>query len=100
MAKYSSDLFQYDSATGTFTVEASQLGPVGFQMFHQIYKDACDAGITIISTKTGEEADYYIWSEDRDQEGSTVLSWKLLPTWETSKRLPGTMWTKVTIFND
>lgn len=99
MAAYSSKLFNYDSASRIFTAEASQLGPVGRSIFHQIYKDACDAGITIISDRTGAEADYYIWDREVDQEGG-VLSWKLLPTWHTTKKHPGTMWTIVIILND
>jgi hypothetical protein len=82
---------------GVFTVEASDLGPA--PIFHNLYKNAADVGITIISSRTGAEAHYFLYARNLDAHGE-VVSWSLAPTYETIQRLPGAALTRVTILND
>lgn len=91
--------FWFDRETGTFTAEASDLARIGSEIFHRLYDDACDIGITIVNDKTGRWADFFLYAIDKDQEGD-IACWKLAPTYETKRRIPGATNLKVVIFND
>lgn len=68
----SSKRFTYDKADRTFTAEASDLGgDLG-----QVYPDACDVGLTLISEKTGREVVCRVAHEERNAEGE--LLWTIL----------------------
>ena len=91
-----SQSFDYCQISKTFTADMSELGS---RVFQQIYPDACDLGITMISYKTGVEAKFVVQSENRDIENE-LLSWTLIPTTETLRKIPHLEGVKVIIFND
>jgi hypothetical protein len=97
--KLSTELFWWEPSDGMFSQEVSSLtrGP-SENVFHRLYPDACDQGITLVSATTGTEADYYVNKEDR-YDGE-IQGWHLLPTSETIRRLPRLKNTKVLIIND
>lgn len=98
--QFSTAMFHWSPEDGLFSQELSSLGvKPTVNAFHQLYSDACDEGITLISETTGKEANYYINSVDKDDEGDTC-GWNLLPTQETIRALPKLKNTKVLIIND
>jgi hypothetical protein len=78
--------------------EMSDFGPLGTEIFHRIYPDACDEGITVVG-KTGIQADYYIAHEVKDGEGD-LLRIILEPTRESIRRHPRVANTRVVLLND
>jgi hypothetical protein len=60
--------------------------------FGQVYDDACDVGLTIISAKTGAERVFVASAPQYDAEGD-ILSWELLPA-------DGIQNARILIFND
>lgn len=93
--------FTYNPKNKGFVAEASDLGTIDQEIFHPIYPDACDPGITLISEKTGKHADYFLYRTERSaNEDRELLYWTLHPTAETLRRLPALRGTYVTIFND
>jgi hypothetical protein len=44
--------------------------------FGRVYPDACDVGLTVISSKTGREIVFVVERTDRDDEGE-VIGWTL-----------------------
>jgi hypothetical protein len=88
----STDRFTFSAAEGLFVAELSDLGR-NFR-FGQIYDDACDVGLTLVSAKSGREIVFAVEHEERDREGD--LLWiDLAPVRGQS---PG-CW-KVRLFND
>jgi hypothetical protein len=94
-----SDRFYYSPTEKEFSAESSDFCRRNKDLFHRLYQDACDEGITIISTKTGVEVDYYISECIEDNEGD-LLSWILIPTLESLRKTPLASGTSVVIFND
>ncbi len=92
--------FDYSKPTRTWVSEASDIaGPLngGQPLFHQVYPDAADLGLTLVG-KTGQQVDYVV-CEEVCNEGDLV-GWKLCPTKESAKRVPGCVGTKMLIAND
>jgi hypothetical protein len=81
--------FNWDAANRMFSAEASDLGP-SFR-FEQVYDDACDEGMTLISHRTGQAVTCAVTHVERDREGD-LLYWDLLPL--------GNKCFRVRIFND
>jgi len=73
--------------------------PPKYSVFHQVYSDACDEGLTLISHRTGEEVDYVVIEEERANDGE-IVSWVLAPTKLALKRVPRARGTKIIIWND
>ena len=96
MAHISSKLFDYDHDTNTFSAWVSELGP---QPFHQIFEDAADVGVSIVSSKTAEIADFFISITEKDAE-QDIVAWHLKPTPITIQKLPLLKDATVVIFND
>ena len=95
-----SQSFDYDHISRTFFADISDLAaPLTSRVFEQIYPDACDLGITMVSHKTATEAKFVVQQEDRDGEGD-LLAWTLVPTAETLRKLPHLEGVQVKIFND
>lgn len=84
--------FFYQKDAGLLTAEISDFGP-GFG-FGQVYDDACDEGLTLVSHKTGTEVTYGVEHVERDREGD-LLYWDLRPADRKLDYLP-----TVRIFND
>jgi hypothetical protein len=90
----SSDYFRYHN--GVFSAEISDFGP-SFR-FEQIYTDACDAGLVMVSATTGKPARFYI-STEHDRDGD-ITHWTLKPTADAVRTYPGLAGTLVQVFND
>lgn len=90
---------QFTYKNNTFIAEASDLS--GGELFHQIYPDACDAGLVLVSSVTGKESTWYVdeyeYTKDEDHE---LVAYHLLPTEETIRKIPSLINTKMVIFND
>lgn len=95
-AQHLSQQFDYDHDTNTFTAWASELGS---RMFGQLFEDACDVGLTIVSGRTGSISSFYISEEQRDDDND-ISAWYLKPTNETVKRFPLLKDATVVVFND
>jgi hypothetical protein len=66
--------FTYDKATRCFVGEISELTAGGrLPLLGQIYPDACDAGMILISCDTGKEVRFYLIEEKRDADGDLVV---------------------------
>jgi hypothetical protein len=76
--------------------EHSDFG-LGFRL-HCLYTDAIDVGLVVKSDKTGQEVAYYL-NQTKENNGE-VLSWHLLPTPESARKVSGASNTEVIIFND
>ncbi len=86
----SADRFFYHAAERTFCADLSDLGH-GFN-FGQVYDDACDVGLTLVSPRTGKEIVFAI-SGEKKRDGE--LLWiDLVPADFTDKRFT------VRLFND
>jgi hypothetical protein len=91
--KFSTNQFWWTPKSGLFSQDLSSLcRDPRVSIFHQLYNDSCDAGITLISAKTGKEADFFVNGE--------IQGWNLLPTYETIRKLPRLKNTRVLIIND
>jgi 5,10-methenyltetrahydromethanopterin hydrogenase len=88
LTSYSLSKFSYDKETGVLATEASTLQ---LTRFEQIYDDACDVGISIISHKTGNVETFYL--NDTHYVGDDLAHWTLKPV-NSKKNL------SVIIFND
>jgi hypothetical protein len=97
--KVTTDSFTFSN--NTFITEASDIEPNNGSIFHQIYPDACDEGLVLISAKTGNESTWYVsepeYTKDEDHE---LVAYHLLPTTETVRKYPALTNTKMVIFND
>jgi hypothetical protein len=67
--------------------------------FEQIYPDACDQGVLVVSEKTGKVAKYAVERELIDGEGE-LQGWQLAPTRETVRQLPSLAGKSLMIYND
>ena len=81
------------------TLEAGGMVGQGAPTFHQIYPDAADLGLTLVSHKTGREVDYVINDVTRNAEGE-IESWELVPTTHALRRTPEARGTRILIYND
>jgi hypothetical protein len=81
--------FTYVPAQNMFVAEASDLPRLG-----QVYDDACDEGLTLISQRTGREIVFAVNGVERDRDGD-VQYWDLRPV-RPAEWAAGT----VRIFND
>jgi hypothetical protein len=99
--RFVSDAFDYDPKTKAFSAEASELARgTRAELFHYLYRDATDRGITITSRRTGADVDYYVSSMNDDWMENDIYQWTLLPTPESLRGHPGCAGTSVTIYND
>lgn len=96
-----SRLFQYNSATGVFTAEASELDHASEngEWIGRIYPDAADAGFTMVSERTGERVVFVETEIDREDDG-TIRSWDFVPTPESIRKFPHLRECKLIVFND
>ena len=104
MAQFSAKQFTYDKKAKEFAAEVSELSATGENLaqlcvFHQVYSDSCDQGITLVSHITGQESDWAVANETKDVEGETML-WVLEPTFPSLRKFPALSGHRVIIFND
>ena len=69
-ARVSAGRFRYDAAAKTFTAERSDLGP-DFRL-GRVFDDACDAGFTLVSHRTGREVVMAADGCEFDDEGDLL----------------------------
>lgn len=93
----SSKQFTYSAKSRCFIAELSDFN--GKELFHRVWPDSCDEGITMVSEGTGREATFVIDEEKYDKEGD-LLWYKLIPTKETLRKVPEVSDTSIKIFND
>jgi hypothetical protein len=93
MAHMRTELLTYDKKTKTFIGEASDFPNVS--SFHRIYPDACDVGVTLISHKTGKEADFVL-NEQLTGNGK----WEFEVSHISAKKHPSLHGAKLIIIND
>ncbi len=87
----------HDDGTTVLVAEASDLR---YRGWHQIYDDACDVGISIKSSRTGQIVTYYLNEEEMDHSGEDVAGWRFKPIAEDVRRVPACANTSVLIIND
>ena len=93
--RHSTSKFTFAKNSKRFIAEISELG---YNVFGQIYPDACDRGIVLVSEKTGAESK---WVEDRQlMAGDELGGWVLIPTAETLRKTPALRGYEVHILND
>jgi ribonuclease HI len=92
-----SNQFTWSKDRRVFSAEVSDFGP-GFH-FGQIYSDACDEGLRLVSSQTGSEVTFYVSEREQDGEGDLV-AWKLRPTVESLRKNPQIADVEMVIFND
>jgi hypothetical protein len=83
-APVSSRQFHYDAATQSFTAEMSELNGLG-----RAYNDSCDEGLTMVSSRTGDELVFVV--ENVDYMDGDLRLWEL-------KSVDGRF--TATVFND
>lgn len=95
MALHSSNKFDYNKASRSFTTEVSMLGS---NPFGRVYEDSCDEGLTILSYKTGLEASFVVEDTKRDREGD-VTCWIMKPTAATLRKHKQLNGVELVVFN-
>jgi hypothetical protein len=98
---FTGEKFSVHSDTKMLVAYASDLGlHAGALPFARIYDDACDAGISIVSHKTGVKLTYYVdQHEDRNADGE-ITGWRYTLTPEHARSHPNMREWKVLIIND
>lgn len=96
--KIPSALFTWARGTREFVQEASTLEANGCAP-GRLYSDAADVGFTVVSARTGQEADFYFSYNERDSEHDLQAT-HYLPTPETVRRMPQLAGVTVIILND
>ncbi len=88
--QHSTDRFTYTSS-GAFVAEASDFGP-NARIWGQLYNDAADIGLVLISAKSGARIAFYLDEERKDREGE-ITEWAF-------KAVDAKVPYRVVIFND
>ena len=97
---FESKLFTFNPMDRVFSTDASDLDLKPGQVpYSQIYDDAVDAGMIIVSQKTGYVAMFYLAAVVRDAD-CDVVSWLFTPTTETLRARPELEGWKAMVFND
>ena len=97
-AEYSTKLFTHDKENKIFIGELSELDK---NVFKQIYEDACDEGLTLISEKSGNKSDWFVSNfEYVNLPDKELLAIHLLPTPETIRKFPGLKNYNMVLLND
>jgi hypothetical protein len=92
-----SSQFRYDSGACELSADISDFGK-GFT-WGQVYPDAADAGLRIMSVVTGHVATFAVVKEERDEDGD-VLKWELKAIRQPGPRNPILDMMKVVVYND
>ena len=96
-APVASSKFTWSKGTQSFIAEASDLGyRAGQSPFGQVYDDAIDEGLTLVSSKyPGKEIVFVV--DKTDIRDGDILAWHLIPANLAERK---TVKFGVTIFND
>jgi hypothetical protein len=88
-------LFHYNQADRELVADISDLGP---NPFWQVYADAIDLGITILSHHTGMQATFAV--EHVEMHEDDLLYWDLRPVASTLRHAPTLADLRIRIYND
>ena len=94
------NVLHYHKPTNKFVGEASDFCSINQQMFDQLSPDAIDVGLTLVSEKTGEKADYYLAHTQYSECDNELQYWELLPTEKAIQDNPTLQGSSITIYND
>lgn len=83
-----------------FVGEASTLRLGNGNDPHQLYQDACDIGLTLISHKTHKEVTFYMDPSSPVVENGEVTMWVFYPTTETERAEPALVGSVIKVYND
>lgn len=94
-----SNLFEYDVDTQRFSAEISMLSAGGKRpAFCQIFNDSADEGLVLVSRHTGTEVHYVANRTNSNNEGE-ILSWELIPTDASLRKVPSCRGTSIVVYN-
>lgn len=96
---FDSSEFSYHKESKTFSAELSDFNGRVRKFFGQIYDDACDVGLEVVSNKTGKSVKFYLSEEETDTEGELCL-YRFLPLDEYVRKNPALAGMSVILFND
>lgn len=99
MKTYQSTQFFHDHEKKTFIADAAELAQCGEALFDSPAKGHPASGLTIVSSKTGDAADFLIEKVVRDRD-CDISFWRLTPTRATVDKHPELLDYVVQIFND
>lgn len=85
-APVSTRQFSFDNGTHNFSAEISSTNGLG-----RVYDDACDDGLTLVSSRTNREIVFVVKETHRDGEGD-ITHWTLVPNDRTHRRFTMTLW--------
>ena len=80
------------------TIMTAEASTIGYHGPHQIYDDACDVGIAVLSERTGNVVRFYLSGQDID--GEDTYGWHFRPIPEDMRLLPTAAHIEVLIIND
>lgn len=95
MATFRSSDFDFDSTTGVFSQDMSILDHKTHTVFHQVYVDAIDDGLAIVSDRTGVTVSYAVDETIRNAD-QDIVKWVLVPINPDKTKARGT---SVVIYN-
>lgn len=90
------NLFAFNKEAKILSADISDLGP---HPFRQVYNDACDEGLTVVSHHTGEEATFVVNRVETDGEGD-ITKWELIPTDQSLRRNRRLAGMSIYLYND
>lgn len=99
MKQYQSTQFSHDAQRKIFTAEASELARCGEHLFSPGARGVPTHGLTIVSAKTGDTADFLVEYVHRNVDRD-IDYWRLTPTRATVDAHPELNDYVVQIFND
>jgi hypothetical protein len=91
--------FRYDAATKRFTAEISEFGKEP-PALTQLYPDAADVGIVIMSAETGKEVRFYLKEEEKEPVDGDLIAWHFEIVPEDARKMPQCAGMTITIWND
>lgn len=67
----------YDAVSNCLSADMAELEHQGFR-WEQVYPDAIDLGVTLVSHITGKEIKFVVCEEERNGDGD-LIKWRLKP---------------------
>ena len=95
MTTHNTRQFTYDGLNKRFAADVSDLGS---NPFVQVYPDALDQGIRVVSEKTDQEAIFVVDRENYNDDG--LQHWMLIPTRDSVKKNPTLRGVSMILFNN
>ena len=90
--------FDMGSARKCFTAEISMLSHQGLNPTDQLYYDADDQGFVMVSSKTQNEAEFFLYHTEREADND-IRAWLFKPTEFTLQRHKQLAGISVIIYN-